>query len=128
MAAHDAVDGSSTGTGVPQRPLGEIGRRALLRKSAIVLWSGASRPVSDVTSRLRPASRSSRRLIAPQVFSHNLDPERSIAARPFSGPENFFNQDRKKSVCLFCSCRGTEMSALIATLVVLSYVPFSKLG
>ena len=33
-----------------------------LRKSAIVLWSGARRPVSHITSTLRPASRSSRRL------------------------------------------------------------------
>ena len=32
------------------------------RKSAIVLWSGASRPSSHMTSTLRPASRSSRRL------------------------------------------------------------------
>ena len=38
-------------------------RRPLpLRKSAIVLWSGTSRPVSHMTSTLRPASRSSRRL------------------------------------------------------------------
>ena len=33
-----------------------------LRKSAIVLKSGASRPKSHITSTLRPASRSSRRL------------------------------------------------------------------
>ena len=33
-----------------------------LRKSAIVLWSGASRPVSHMTSTSRPPSRSSRRL------------------------------------------------------------------
>src|SRR5262245_6058325 len=33
-----------------------------LRKSAIVLWSGANRPSSHITSTLRPASRSSRRL------------------------------------------------------------------
>src|SRR5262249_42881311 len=33
-----------------------------LRKSAIVLWSAANRPSSHITSRLRPASRSSRRL------------------------------------------------------------------
>jgi len=33
-----------------------------LRKSAIVLWSGTSRPSSHITSTLRPASRSSRRL------------------------------------------------------------------
>src|SRR5262249_29178917 len=33
-----------------------------LRKSAIVLWSGMRRPVSHITSTLRPASRSSRRL------------------------------------------------------------------
>ena len=33
-----------------------------LRKSAIVLWSGMSRPSSHITSTLRPASRSSRRL------------------------------------------------------------------
>lgn len=35
-----------------------------LRKSAIVLKSGASRPVSHISSRLRPASRSRRRLDA----------------------------------------------------------------
>ena len=33
-----------------------------LRKSAMVLWSGARRVVSHITSTLRPASRSSRRL------------------------------------------------------------------
>src|SRR6185295_1674180 len=33
-----------------------------LRKSAIVLWSGASRPSSHITSRLRWHSRSRRRL------------------------------------------------------------------
>ena len=36
------------------------------RKSAIVLWSGTSRPRSHITSKLRPASRSSRRLDCTQ--------------------------------------------------------------
>ena len=39
-----------------------MARPLFLRKSAIVLWSGARRRVSHITSTLRPASRSSRRL------------------------------------------------------------------
>ena len=36
--------------------------RCLSGKSATVLWSGTSRPMSHISSTLRPASRSSRRL------------------------------------------------------------------
>src|SRR3954447_23980051 len=49
---------STTNWGQPWR----IAAPLSLRKSAIVLSSGTNRPRSQITSRLRPASRSSRRL------------------------------------------------------------------